>query len=226
MESILRVLCLALLLVIVTATASALEITDEYIEQYGIPYWEEDGKLTTLVPLLAIDPADVVHTEMNIAVDHSKCVPEGLRQARHYHPCLHTHEIIQVKTATAYKMNYLSSWMGQGITITCDAGMQVTVEMSVALTSGIEVEQVKRELGIDIGGSYTYTQAGGFQVTVPAGYDGRLVLRTTFPSYNFDDRITYYMDAIPVYTVTEVIAGNTAEGAPTEYYVYLQLRAS
>lgn len=223
MKRIISALLMLTVLLAMGTIAHAGELTDEYIEEYGIPSTDENGNATILIPLYSIPVTS--QTQLEIPEDHTNCMPEELALQRHFSLNSHTHQMINIRTTRTYKSLPISTWADEGFVISWTTGWSKTVTMEVSLSSGISVDQVEAGLGVNVGGSYTYTESLAYQApAVPEGYEGRIALKVIFDYYVFDDQITYTILGVPPSTVTEVITNNTAESEPLDAVVYLELR--
>ena len=141
-------------------TASALELTEEYIQEYGIPSVDENGNETILIPLYSI--SEMEYKPEVLPEDHVRCVPEGNGLARHFIGITHSHQITNVNTTTAYISKPISYWADQGFQITWTSGWSVSISLSLDLKSGIPKSTVEKNFGVAIGGSYTYTESNAY----------------------------------------------------------------
>lgn len=222
MKRIAIVLLMLVMLLAVGSIAHASELTEEYIEEHGIPSVDENGNETVLIPLYTIQPSSATQAE---SVEHPNCLTTADFLQRHFSATGHTHRMINIHATKTYKSIPISNyWADEGFIITWTQGWNKTVTFNLNLASGISKDEVEDALGIEVGGSVTYTETSTYtSPQIPAGYEGRISLRVNFFYYVFDDEITYYLFGVP--TSTEIFYNDTAESTALDAVVYLELRA-
>ena len=213
------------LIVLMTAVslvtfAQAIELTEEYIVEHGIPSVDEYGNATILIPLYTIQPSAATQAEN---VEHH-CLTNADLVQRHFSLTGHTHRMLNIRVTRTFKSIPISDyWADEGFTITWTKGWSKEVHFNLNLASGISKNEVETTVGMEIGGSKTYTETATYtSPQIPAGYEGRISLRVNFLYYVFDDEITYYLFGVP--TSTEMFYNDTAESQPLDAVVYLELR--
>ena len=198
--------------------ALAIELTDEYINEHGIPAVDEAGRATILIPLYTREIAqDEMHTET--------LFPGDIAAPAHFViGSLHAHHITNVRTIASSQSKPISKWADEGFTISWTEGWSLTFSLTLDLKSGISKGQVEQEFGISVGGSYTASESNTYTAPpIPAGYQGRISLQILYNHYIFDDRIEYYSEYNPSLKLEETILDNTADGHPYSEVVYLEL---
>lgn len=221
MKRIPMMLLILLMLLAVGQIAYAGELTDEYIETHGIPSVDEYGNATILIPLYTIQPSAATEAKN---VGHPGCLTAAEVAQRHFFMSGHEHRLMNIRATESNKSVPISEcWADEGFTIGWTQGWSKTVSFNLNLASGISKDDVEATLGVEVGGSRTYTETATYtSPQIPAGYEGRISLRVNFFYYVFDDQITYYFFGSP--TSTEIIYNNTAESQPLDAVVYLELR--
>ena len=202
---------------------NTVEFTQEYIDANGIPGLDEYGNRTILIPLAG--NANLISSTPAVDNDHTACIPEDMMQARHFSTLGHTHKMINLKTQRGLtKSKPLSSYADEGFTISKEYSKSVTFSMSVDFD--LTKADVEREVGMSVGGSYTFGANTSYtSPVVPAGYMGRISYRIKYDLFRFDDEVTYVLNSIPIQYYKETITGCSAESKPYDGCFYLELKA-
>ncbi len=216
LKRITAILVSVLCIISIPTFAFATELTQEYIDMYGIKSIDEFGDDTIIIPLGNWNSG----VETTALPDFHKCDME-----RHFSLTPHTHHmeninanrgLVQSKALTAY----------------ADEGFILTKEYSSSVTFTMEVDfkipkaEAEKTLGITLGGSYTFGSSVSYTApAIPEGYLGRIAYRVKFDYYIFDDRITYVYDTIPLTYYDAYEYNCSAESAPYDGYFYLELKA-
>lgn len=184
-----RFFLLMLTLMLVTFTyAVAEEINEEYIQQYGILSNDENGNEIILIPLKQIDLLSV-KSEIN----EETCGCYENLMLRHSHPLEHTHKMENiVVTRNLLKSKPLTDWADEGFILSYQVSEAIEMSLQVNLAGGISKGAVEANLGVSIGGTYTYGVATSYTApAIPEGYKGRISFKMNFDYYTFDDVATY-----------------------------------
>lgn len=204
-----------------------IEITEEYIDQYGIRSVDEFGNEIIEVPLgpdlsNAVDPLTTNEPLCDEGVHNGHSLPEDMVQTYHFSLTPHSHEIVNLRS-TRYS-NYIpvTQYAMPGFTISKEYNRTVEVNASLSLAGGISKGAVEGELGVSVGGSYTRGSGETYSATVPSGYRGRIAYRYNSTLYSFDNKTTYVWSSSPLVT-TEEFDPCSAESAPYDGYFYMQL---
>lgn len=205
------------------------EVTEEYIEKYGIHTTDEFGNDIIEVPL-----APAANVVESLSIDEPPCdkglheghsLPEGIPQTRHFSLTPHSHEVVNLTSVQYSDTIPVTQYAMAGFTISKEYNDTFEVNASLSLEGGIPKSTVEAVLGISVGGSYTRGSGETYTATVPGGYRGRIAYRYYSTLYMFDNKTTYVWSSIPPVT-TEEYDACSAESAPYDGYYYLQLLAA
>lgn len=209
---------------------TVIEITEEYIEQYGIHTVDEYGNDIIEVPLGPSLVGGIKHPEPSAVEDNNMGVhdghnyPDGYIMPRHFSLTPHSHEIINLETIQYSSYIPVTEYALAGFTVTKSYDRAFDISVSLNLEGGITKNQVEGKLGIEVGGTYTWGSGESYSAVVPSGYRGRIAYRYYSYLYLFDNKTTYIWSSLPFVT-TEEIDPCSAESAPYDGYYYLQLLA-
>lgn len=206
-----------------------IEITEEYIEKYGVHTVDEFGNKIIEVPLgpdmsYISDPI-TTDEEVHEGIHEGHSYPEGMIQPYHFSLTPHSHEVVNV-TSVQYS-NYIpvTQYAMAGFTISKEYNETVEVNASLNLNGGISKSSVEGSLGVSVGGSYTRGSGESYSATVPSGYRGRIAYRYYSTLYMFDNKTSYIWSSYPL-VITEEFDACSAESAPYDGYFYMQLLAT
>lgn len=203
------------------------EITEEYIEKYGVHTKDEYGNDIIEVPLgPAADITEPLSSEDECTegVHEGHSIPDGVVQTRHFILTDHTHEVVNLTSANYSGFVGVTQYAMAGFTITKEYNESFQVNATLSLSGGITKSAVETALGVSVGGSYTRGSGESYSATVPSGYRGRIAYRYYSTLYMFDNKTTYFWSYTPLVTSEEYNACS-AETAPYDGYYYLQLLA-
>lgn len=218
----------ALLLMCACFSAHAIELTDEYIAQHGIPAVDEYGDETILIPLGRATPT-ITYNTVEYDNSHGNCLPSGSSKARHVHYYDHEHSLSNFTTSyNLYNNLPATAYAAEGAMVSKSISTQVTFTAGISIVSGVELEKVKRELSFEFGASVTFGAGETYSFgPVPEGYLGRIVYRVFYNRHFFMDTITYYINGSAWednYTDSETITNFVDELSDRDGYFYLQLK--
>lgn len=204
------------------------EVTEKYIEKYGIHTTDEFGNNIIEVPLgSAADIVEALSTNeppCDEGVHEGHLQPEGIPQTRHFSLTPHSHEVVNVTSAQYSNYVPVTQYAMAGFTISKEYNETFEINASISLQGGITDSIVESALGVSVGGSYRRGSGESYTATVPSGYRGRIAYRYYSTLYMFDNKTTYVWSSTPPVT-TEEYDACSAESAPYDGYYYLQLLA-
>lgn len=214
-----------------TQQGSIIEITEEYIQEYGIHTVDEYGNKIIEIPLGPSFVEGIKYPEIpdtddnNVGVHDGHSYPSNYVTPRHFSLTPHSHEIINLQTVKYSNFIPVTEYAMAGFTVTKEYNRAFDISVSISLEGGITKSQVEGSLGVEVGGTYSWGSGESYSATVPSGYRGRIAYRYYSYLYLFDNKTTYIWSSLPLVT-TEEIDACSAESAPYDGYYYLQLLAT
>lgn len=209
---------------------NVIEITEEYIQKYGVHTVDEYGNNIIEVPLGPSVAGGIKYPDApavddnNMGVHEGHSYPDGYVMPRHFSLTPHSHEIINLETIQYSSYIPVTEYALAGFTVTKSYDRAFDISVSLSLEGGITKNQVEGALGIEVGGTYSWGSGESYSAVVPSGYRGRIAYRYYSYLYLFDNKTTYIWSSLPLVT-TEEIDPCSAESAPYDGYYYLQLLA-
>lgn len=218
-----------------TEDSQPIQITEEYIQKYGVHTVDENGNAMIEVPLgpsnatgKLISENVPLHDKHKIHSGHN--IPDKYLNnsdtisAQHFCLTPHTHEIVNLRSIAYNNFVPVTKYANPGFTISKSYNRTFTLSTSISLSGGITKGAVSGELGVEVGGSWSWGEGEEYSAVVPSGYRGRIAYRYDSTMYLFDNKTTYVWSTMPLHTTVEYDACS-AESKPHSGYYYMQLIA-